>query len=60
MKPKVMVLQDVEIDKWKEYQVIPMTFDETMQLIHDLQDGLFEQRNLSIQTGLNYLVVIRP
>jgi len=60
MKPKVMVLQDVELDKWREYHIIDLTFDETMQLIHDLQDGLFGQRNLSTQTGLNYLVVIRP
>lgn len=60
MKPRVMVLEDVEVEKWREYHVIDMSFDEAMTLIKDLQNGLFDERNLRKRTGLNFRIVIRP
>jgi len=59
MKPKVMVIQDIELEKWRDYHILEMTFDEAMQLIKELQNGLFDQRRLSRQTGLNFFIVIR-
>jgi len=59
VKPKVMVIQDIELEKWRDYHILEMSFDEAMQLIKDLQNGLFDQRRLSRQTGLNFFIVIR-
>jgi len=54
------VLQDVELDKWREYHIIDLTFDETMELIRELQNALFDQRNLSRRTGLTFYIILRP
>jgi len=59
VKPKVMVIQDIELEKWRDYHILEMSFDEVMQLIKDLQNGLFDHKRLSRQTGLNFFIVIR-
>lgn len=59
MKPKVMVLQDVEVCKWRDYHLIEMSFEETTSFITELQHALFDHAQLSARTGFIFRIVVR-
>lgn len=59
MKPKVLLIEQEEQGKWGERGKTAMTFDEAMQLIHDLQNGLFDLRDKERETcGTFYLILV--
>lgn len=59
MKPKVIIFGQREQGRWGERGKRAMTFDEAAQLIHDLQDALFEIRAKErIIGGTHYLTLI--
>lgn len=58
MKPKVILFGEREQGRWGERGKRAMTFDEAVQLIHDLQDALSELRSKERTTGGTYYLTL--
>jgi len=58
VKPKVFLIEQKEQGKWGERGKTAMTFDEAMQLIHDLQNGLFDLRVKERETGGSFYLLL--
>jgi hypothetical protein len=58
VKPKVIIFGQREQGRWGERGKRAMTFDEAAQLIHDLQDGLFELRKKERETGGEFYLTL--
>lgn len=59
MKPKVMVIEKNEVERWKERTLAKMSFNEAEVLVREVQNGLFDLSNLSSQTGLEFVIILR-
>ena len=58
MKPKVILFGQREQGRWGERGKRAMTFDEVVELIHDLQNALFELRSKERTIGGTYYLTL--
>jgi len=58
VKPKVILFGEREQGRWGERGKRAMTFDEVVELIHDLQNGLFDLRSKESTTGGTYYITL--
>ena len=60
MVPKIYVVERSALEAWKARHGFELTFDETSQFIHDLQDAMIDQRKLSNRTPLDFFILVIP
>jgi len=58
MKLKVVVVEQKEAARWGVEGARPIFFDDATELIHDLQNGLFELRKKEAQTGGQFYLLL--
>lgn len=59
MKPKVFVVEEKEVGEWEKLGRKALSFDEAMDLIHDLKHRLFDLRvKERVTVGVFYSIII--
>lgn len=58
MKPKVILFGQREQGRWGERGKRAMTFEEVVELIHDLQNALFDLRSAERTVGGTYYLTL--
>jgi len=60
MIPKIYILDRTALKAWEAPTSFNLTFDETVKFIHELQNALLDQRHLSMQSGLEWFILVVP
>jgi len=60
MIPKIYVVERSGLAAWEAPHSFNLTFEETSQFIHDLQNAMFDQRKLSDRTKLEFFILVVP
>jgi hypothetical protein len=58
VKPKVILFGQREQGRWGERGKRAMTFEEVVELIHDLQNALFDLRSAERTVGGTYYLTL--
>jgi hypothetical protein len=60
MLPKIYVVRRPDLDAWGAQSSFKLTFEETSQFIHDLQNAMIDLRHLEGQTAHDLFILVLP
>jgi len=58
--PKIYVVDRTALAVWGAPNSFTLTFDEAAKFVHDLQDAMIDQTNLSNQANLEFFILVNP
>lgn len=60
MRPKVYVIEKTGVEAWGKENAFHLTFRETSDFVHDLQNAMKDQQALSGRTGYVFYILVIP